>query len=304
MTAHHDLERRIADFYETEAPRRAPDRVLEQALATIESTPQRRVLVRAPWRFRPLNANMKLAIAAVAIVALTALAVSRLLPSGVGIEPTPTPATPSEGPTSTPVPTPTPTLEPAVVLPDGGASLAIGRYAIAIQDSPVSIELTVNEAGWQGNGWYVGDGGSRSISFWAVANVYEDACDLSSLPEPPIGPTVDDLVNALDAQVGTDMTRFFNPVVDGYGSTRVVMRPTPGVEATCARGVLQMWHGATNDGRGIETAPAPEGQEDVLWILDVEGHRVVIDGYYDESGVGASGDAILAMIDSITFVVP
>ena len=33
MNANHDLERRLADFYATEAPQRAPDRVLESALA-------------------------------------------------------------------------------------------------------------------------------------------------------------------------------------------------------------------------------------------------------------------------------
>ncbi len=51
MNANDNLERGIADVYEREAPKRAPDWVLAKALETIESTPQRRVLIRAPWRF-------------------------------------------------------------------------------------------------------------------------------------------------------------------------------------------------------------------------------------------------------------
>ena len=39
MNANHDLERRLADFYATEAPPRAPDRVLESVLATIDTHP-------------------------------------------------------------------------------------------------------------------------------------------------------------------------------------------------------------------------------------------------------------------------
>ena len=46
---------RIADYYATEAPPRAPDRVLEAALATIDTTRQRRALIRMPWRFPIMN---------------------------------------------------------------------------------------------------------------------------------------------------------------------------------------------------------------------------------------------------------
>jgi hypothetical protein len=53
MNANDNLERGIADVYEREAPKRAPDWVLAKTLETIESTPQRRVLIRAPWRFPP-----------------------------------------------------------------------------------------------------------------------------------------------------------------------------------------------------------------------------------------------------------
>ena len=48
MNANHELERRLADFYASEAPQRAPDRVLESVLATyLTSLRQRRAVFRA-----------------------------------------------------------------------------------------------------------------------------------------------------------------------------------------------------------------------------------------------------------------
>ncbi|HET9755601.1 MAG TPA: META domain-containing protein [Candidatus Limnocylindrales bacterium] len=69
MSANHDLERRIADFYANEAPTRAPDRVLGSILDAIDITPQRRAIFRAPWRFPTLSRRAWLVLAAAALVA-------------------------------------------------------------------------------------------------------------------------------------------------------------------------------------------------------------------------------------------
>jgi len=89
MTANHDFERRIADFYQREAPQRAPDWVLGRALDSIDATPQRRVLIRAPWRFPAMNTYARLA--AVAAVAAVAIGVVALWPGqpGSGSQPSP-----------------------------------------------------------------------------------------------------------------------------------------------------------------------------------------------------------------------
>jgi hypothetical protein len=118
MTANHDLERRLADYYEAEAPPAAPDWVLRDALATIDVTPQRRVFVRVPWRnFPTMNTYAKLAVAAVAVIAIGAVGISVLRPGnspGVGgqiVTPSPEasrslPPVPTSPPTSTPSPAP------------------------------------------------------------------------------------------------------------------------------------------------------------------------------------------------------
>jgi hypothetical protein len=112
MTANHDLERRLADFYETEAPPVAPDWVLLDALTTIDVTPQRRVFIRVPWRkFPPMNTYARLAVAAVAVVAMGAVGIALLRPGtapGVGGQAvTPSPQ-PSLSATSRPTPSPMP----------------------------------------------------------------------------------------------------------------------------------------------------------------------------------------------------
>lgn len=113
MTANHDLERRLADFYVIEAPRRAPDRLLEGALATIDTTRQRRELSLVPWRFPTMNVYAKLAVAAVVALAVGALGLTLLRPAPGplvgGPHPSSTPA-----PSFSPVPSSNPSLAPTL----------------------------------------------------------------------------------------------------------------------------------------------------------------------------------------------
>ena len=106
MNANRDLERRITDFYAGEAPGRAPDWVLATALATIESTPQRRAPFGLPWRFPHMQTYAKVALgAAVAIaVAVAGLIAMRPAPApGPGTTTSPSPTLISEPP-ATPLP--------------------------------------------------------------------------------------------------------------------------------------------------------------------------------------------------------
>jgi hypothetical protein len=73
MNANDSLESLLADFYATEAPMRAPDRVLQTTLDAIDDTEQRRVLGVAPWRFPQMSRRAWLLLAAAALVAATVL---------------------------------------------------------------------------------------------------------------------------------------------------------------------------------------------------------------------------------------
>jgi len=117
MNAHHDLERRLADFYHAEAPRQAPDRVLNAALETIDTTRQRRVLIHVPRRFHDMNMYARAAIAAAAVIAVGAVVLAivgpfRLSGTGPGAVATPSPS-PSAPPSALPSPSQSPISSPS-----------------------------------------------------------------------------------------------------------------------------------------------------------------------------------------------
>lgn len=127
MNVNRDLERQLADFYESEAPPRAPDWVLRSALQTIDDTPQRRVVIRVPWRFPQMNTFAKVAIAAVAVIAVGLVGWNMFgprTPSGVGGQPTPSP---SASPTQSSSPTAS-----AAVAPPLSETFTSGRHGFSI----------------------------------------------------------------------------------------------------------------------------------------------------------------------------
>ena len=115
-----DLERRLADFYATELPPRAPDRVLDTALATIEHTRQRHAATRLLWRFPVMNSYAKVAVAAVAVIVIGATGVAVLRPGsspGAG-----GPAAPSVS--ASPSPSPILSLTQSFTSPTYGLSVS------------------------------------------------------------------------------------------------------------------------------------------------------------------------------------
>jgi hypothetical protein len=112
MNANGDLGRRLSDHYASEAPHRAPDWLLDSAIDIIDTTPQRRVLFRAPWRSLFMNTNAKLGVAAVVAVVLVGGAIALLRPgasSGPGSVPS---AGPSPALSTAPSPPPSPAATP------------------------------------------------------------------------------------------------------------------------------------------------------------------------------------------------
>ena len=113
MNANHELDRRLADFYAGEAPQRAPDRVLEGALASIDSTSQRRALVRVPWRIPTMDTAPQVSSRSMmtlpALLAITLVAVvlggAAFVASGMPlpfVNQTPTASSSPTGPTASP----------------------------------------------------------------------------------------------------------------------------------------------------------------------------------------------------------
>jgi len=269
MTAHHDLERRVADYYATEAPQRAPDRVLQLALNTIESTPQRRVLVRAPWRPTPMNLYAKVALAAAAVIAVAILGYN-LLPGNGDVG---GPSTPSPSPTVTPV-----------VLADGDIDtiLVAGTYRVeGAFGVPFSITFPTS---WRRHLAQSGVADFRRVGPFAqdpwvnvllVEDVFIDPCHTAAGLVAPRPATVDEYVTALTNMVGFPAGPVSDIDLDGHPGKFVELSNDIDTDtAGCTEGgLLPLMTFRGSDAVGAATNGMGR---DLFWIVEVNGTIVVI----------------------------
>jgi hypothetical protein len=76
------------------------------------------------------------------------------------------------------------------------------------------------------------------VAFFTPENVNADACDQhATLPNPPIGPTVQDFLDALDAQVNTEMTPPVDVTMGGVTAKRIELRSS--TDAPCR--IVRWW---------------------------------------------------------------
>lgn len=268
-----------------------PDRVLDAVLDQVPATPQR----RATWwpvRRRPFM-NTYLRLGAVAAGLLIAVVVgAQLLGAGPNVS--------NPGPTTTPQPTPTleptPTPEPTpVVLLEGDESTG-GRYEISLPHAPLDAVMTL-EAGWTSGGWYVNTG-QAAVAFFSPENVNTDACDQpGTLPSPAIGPSVDDFLSALDAQQNSEMTAPDDVTIDGVVAKQFELRPS--ADAPCD--VARWWTEPCCGDPAYRGSDVGDENADTVWVLEVEGQRVSVVGYWDHSRTDDAA-AILDIITSLDFV--
>jgi hypothetical protein len=302
MSADRDVTRIVRSWLKEDA-HEDPQRLLDGLRHQLDTAPQRR-----PWwlarRSPEMNSVFRILVPAAAVVVIALVGIRLASPgiSGGAV------ATPTVMPTPTVTPTAiaTPTASPVVPRLPAGA-LEAGRYLIKVPDAPLDVALTLG-SGWNAHTWYVNsDEFDAAIAFFIVANVYDDICapggglpTASLLPAPPIGPTVDDLVSALDAQVNTDLSPAVDVVVGGYAGKRVTITESDPT-AHCAGGEPRpMWISPSGEA-GRQMQP---GALDTLWIVDVDGQRLVILTVpWDPSDVEATA-RLAAVIDSMTFSVP
>ena len=129
--------------------------------------------------------------------------------------------------------------------------------------------------GYEGDDVVFGSDGGQGISTWAVGNVFANPCHSNdTLLDPPIDPSVDGLVAGLASQKGHPATTPTDVEVDGYAGTYMEMTVPAGIDvADCDHGEFRTWA----DPYGGCCRYLEAGQRDLLWILDVDGNRLVID---------------------------
>lgn len=257
-----------------------------------------------------MNTFAKALVATAAVVAVAVVGINLLPGSQTGPGGPPPPASPSTPPPS-PSPSPTPAATPRS--DQIGGDLQPGRYTTRL---PVGDTLTVTftvPGGWDAyadppgvlRGLLpagepgTGAPGGIAFQFRDVTTLKGDPCHWSG-PDDDIrvGPTADDLVQALQEQTAYEASDPVDVVVGGYAGQRVdIVSPTepftgqddgaPG----CDQGRWRFW-----DGEIYAQGPANRWQTN---ILDVDGTRLVI-VVQDFPGTSAADRAELdAIVDSM-----
>lgn len=168
--------------------------------------------------------------------------------------------------------------------------------------------------GWSslGGRFVVAQGSIVGVSVWDVGEVPRDPCHwLDSLRDP--GPSVDDLVEALATQRLRQATEPTPVTLDGYEgfylewSVPADMVVTgdaefQGCDIEPSNGLRDFvsWNG-NGEGRRYQQVA---GQVDMLWVLDVDGRRLVVDATYSPDTPEADRAELSAIVESLRFTDP
>jgi hypothetical protein len=194
---------------------------------------------------------------------------------------TPTSAPATSGSSVSPSPTPSP-----VDVSDG--SLEAGTtYFIndSRVDGPRWVVLTVPATGWVSNDWILfknlpgsSDSHLIALSTWTVGNLKADPCRWKAgTLDPPVGPTVGDLAAALVVQAGPIEATSSDVTLGGYRGKKVEFSiPSDFDDTSCDEGVYSRWEAASEPGNWGGWIYGG-GQREAVYIIDVDGQRLVID---------------------------
>ena len=194
----------------------------------------------------------------VATLTIVALIISACSSSGDDTE---------SGGSGVPTPSVSPSEEPG---PEIHTFTVLGDPAL---DGSYVITMELLD-GYEGDDVVFGSDDGQGISTWAVDNVFANPCHSNNtLLDPPIDSSVDGLVTGLASQKGHPATTPTDVEVDGYAGMYMEMTVPAGIDvADCDHGEFRTWADPSGCCRYLQA-----GQRDLLWILDVEGNRLVID---------------------------
>jgi hypothetical protein len=180
------------------------------------------------------------------------------------------------------------------------ARLAPGPHSLELEGMVITFAVP---DGWRGatNGVVDSDLGAdapvgAALSFWIVTNIYENPCRWNgSLAKPAVGSTVNDLVAGLANQKDHPSGQRIKAQVDGHAATELRMAvPDDLALSTCWNGEFRSWQSHAGD----RSHQGP-GQIDQLFILNVEGRRLVIDASFFPGTSDKDRGALFDMVRTV-----
>ena len=172
---------------------------------------------------------------------------------------------------------PDPAPRSATDMKDHHGALEPGSWSMAMwgesrQTGPLPRAILEVPAGYFSNGGYVVDAGGPGeleqygeVMVWHVDRVPTDPCRSATTTD--VGPTVDDLAQALVQQRGPS-TRPRPVELDGHRGLQLEVSISPDMTlAQCPDGQYSLWE---------DLEQGPTDIVNHLWILDVDGTRLVV----------------------------
>jgi len=282
MTASRDPDRLIHAFLD-EGLDWLPDPVYDAVRDRIEQTRQRAVI--GSWRTPDVNRLLKIGLAAAAVVVIAVVGFQYLDGSNTG----------GPGVTETPQPTASPAVTPepsaAVIPPLPEGTLTAGTYRLRPSSSEtMTIDATGPDGGWSGGppnaiGGPVGESNGPNglaVAFFKAQTINSDPChwDKDGSGNAPqegdieVGPTVDDLAEALAANASYESTTPVEATLGGYSGKRLELQLVPdpsGCDTFSGEGDQYFVFGG-RDGGQFAQGGANTWQ---VTIVDVEGTRLI-----------------------------
>ena len=284
-------------------------RIAGAVLDHVETTRQRRATWWPAGKAQTMNKFVALAAGAAAVVVAVVIGIQLLgppAPGGVG-----------GGPSAEPSPAAVPSLSAAEPSPSIEADLDEGPFLYSDEQG---MTLTIPAPGWSRgaekflvkNANEQPPDGAYVIGPWTgeeASHIPGDPCQwLSTMPDTP-ATTVDEIVAALASQASRDASEPVDITVDGHAGKSITLhvpddiayangeftncdQEQGGTRAFCTFGSATDCH--------MWNAQGP-GAIDELWILDVDGRILIMDGAYYAQTPAEHVDELQAILGSMSF---
>lgn len=274
-----------------------PDRSFDAARAAIDQTRQWAVI--GPWKEAQIMNATRFALIAAAIAVVAVVAIRFLPTTNIGPGPSPTPtvqsaASPAAVPSHTPAAaapgTPLPLASPGAI---GPGTYSMGTWAPV----PVTFQL-YSDWTLDGNGIVRKGSAGQWLGFsaWAVDHVFADACHWTGTSRQVS--TAADIVAALAAQTGREVTPPVDVTLDGRSAQKVHLYVPEGSPPTCDGGGAALYVRNWTDPNGDESGgwASDSGQIDDVYVVDVDGTPLVLvatSHQYSDPGAAAELQQII-----------
>jgi len=259
-----------------------PDRVIDRVLDDLPTTRQSRV-----WQAPVVPARVLVAVAVIVLMVVGGVSFGRQIGDAIR-NPTPSPAARSF------VPVPPGPLESGQYVIDTGFPV---RISFDIPDGWSKASLGADYAVLTSHS--DGPPSGVRLGFYTVANLFAETCGPEGrMVDPPVGPTVEDLVAAVNlvavdrGSPGYQALATTPASIDGHLGQRIDLYL---YLFMCPFDQAHLWQTPS----GSVRTPAGDEERSTLWIVDVAGERLVIDVTSYPGTSDEHLDELMAVVDSI-----